>query len=234
MNLLDTFVCDYTEGKELNLLTNDGIDLEEFNKTANEFLYLDKFALEFKDSESILAKIETSPSAFSIVDWMDTRIDLDINGKIFLGYSSPKLVMYSAHEKQMAAVQFFLKSIFNSTNKLYYTPFASSIFFELHRPDILDYKSTSDDYTVQVIYNDIKLLEIPFPQFKSIIITKSFNMNQIEEICGFSSTPSNNNVLLILTIIFSVIIIALVIYIIKMKMKKLDNVLSNTEYKNIS
>ncbi len=219
--ICDTFVSDYTEGKELKIFTKVGIDLVAFNQTAYEFLKIDILDVGFGDDGYKLATMSMSPTALSIINWMDTRIENDIKGLDYNGFPSPKFVMYSAHDTNMAGIQTYIKAVFNNT-QLYYTPFASSIFFELYRKDNLTNLSVND-YSVLVIYNDITLFELPYSQFKNFIQEKSYSSKQIAEFCGFPNddqTKSGVNFFLIMTIILAVICISLAVYIVILHRKK--------------
>ena len=209
-NLCDTFVSDYFDGKALNRLKDAGIDLEAFNKTANDFLFYDIMDVGFGDPDHFIGKMSMSPTALDIVQWMDNRVDHDIHGIGFLGYQSPKLVMYSAHDTTMSAIQNYLKAVFN-TSELYYTPFASSIFFELSRKDnFTDFtKLTLDDYSVSVTYNDIPLLNMPYAQFRNNVSNKSLSEKQIADFCGFSTDEAKTDPFLVSTIVLGIVTVGL-------------------------
>jgi acid phosphatase len=214
-SICDTFISDYTEGKNLTKLTNVGIDLEAFNKTAFEFMYVDIINLGFSDEKSIVPKVAMSPIGFDVINWMDKRVDYDSKNIGYLGYGSNKLVMYSAHDTTMAAMQVYLKSIFNQT-ELYYTPFASSIFFELYRREKTDNSTTygADDYYVTVIYNDIQLLNMTYNDFSTKIKKDSFSDEYISDFCGFTKNSDLNNPYLISTVCLSVLSFGLLAYVI--------------------
>jgi hypothetical protein len=231
--ICDTFVSDFTEAKNLQILKNVNINLAELNQTAYEFLYLDILEVGFGDDGYQLGTMSMSPTVLSVVDWMLTRINNDLNGAGFNGFPSPKIVMYSAHDTNMGAIQTYLKNVFNKT-QLYYTPFASSLFFELYRSDGIDAsKLKKEDYTVKTIYNDHLLFEIPFTEFESTIREKSFSPEKIAKFCGFTDDTTNCsfNFFLLTTIILGAVSVLLVIYIFINKRK--SDVLNTPEYKNI-
>jgi hypothetical protein len=73
----------------------------------------------------------TSPTFEKIIDWMDIRIEKDLNGTgEYIMYSAPKLVMFSSHDTTLTAMQIFMKKGLNITD-YYYPSYASSIYFEL-------------------------------------------------------------------------------------------------------
>jgi hypothetical protein len=230
-NICDSFVSGYTEGKELKMLTDAGIDLAEFNKTATDFLFLDIFT-PFHDKEAEVAKASMSPTGLDLVDWMTTRINYDAKNQGYFGYGSNKMVMYSAHDTSMAAIQAYLQSVFNTTD-IYYTPFASSIFFELHRPDNKNYTSiTQDDYYVTIIYNDNYLLNMTFVDFKSNIQSKSYNTSQISSFCGFDPV-TNTDPYIISTIVLGVFSFCLLAYVLYVCYRKKRHPLRNSSIRCI-
>ena len=227
-SICDTFVSDYTEGHNLTILTNAGIDLDLFNKTAIDFMYLDILYGGFGDKDSVIAKVSISPTAFDILTWMDKRISLDGEKLGYYGYGSNKMVMYSAHDTNMAAIQVYLQSVFNKT-QLYYTPFASSIFFELHRKD--NTTTNLEDYYVTVIYNDIYLLNMTYNDFSSGVKKNSFDDSYIDDFCKFDKKV-NSNPLLISTIGLGVLSFGLLAYVVFTCFKKVKETPSGG-YNNI-
>jgi acid phosphatase len=214
-SICDTFISDYTEGKTLTNLRNAGIDLEDFNKTAYDFMFFDIFNVEFSDEKSIVAKVAMSPIGNDVVSWMDKRVDYDGKNISYLGYGSNKLVMYSAHDTTMAAMEVYLKSIFNKT-ELYYTPFASSIFFELYRREKTDNSTTyvPEDYYVTVIYNDIYILNMTYTDFSTKIKQDSFSQDYINDFCGFTVNSNSTDPYFISTICLSVLSFGLLAYVV--------------------
>lgn len=213
--LSDTFVCDYFDGRPLKKFADAGLDLAKFNESATEFLHFDLTDLYFGDKDYFIGRMSMSPTMLDLVEWMDIRIVNDIIGVGFLGYKSPKLVMYSAHDSTLGAIQAYLKTVFNKTDFIY-TAFASSIYFELNRREnIKSEKISVDDYSVSVLYNDILLLEMPFTTFKDIVKNKSLSDAEIAQFCGFGPNPNQNGTdpYMISTIILGIMSVMLLSYI---------------------
>jgi hypothetical protein len=215
-SLCDTFISDYFDGRPLKKLTDAGLDLVKFNQTATEFLNYDIMELNFGDKDYFIGRMSMSPTVLDIVQWMDNRIDNDIHGIGFLGYKSPKIVMYSAHDTTLGAIQAYLKAVFNQTD-FFYTPFASSIYFELNRKDnFTDFKKlTLNDYSVTVTYNDIQLLEMPYTTFKELVKKKSLSDAEIAQFCGFIPQPQENGTdpFMISTIVLGIVSVGLLSYV---------------------
>ena len=155
-----------------------------------------------------------SPIVLDVLKWMENRIENDIKGIGYNGYKSPKFVMYSAHDVEMGAIQLYLNSTMNFT-EVYYTPFASSIFFELNRKNDLGdpSKLTENDYTVIINYNN-HLTEVAFVDFKKGVSENSYDSEKIATFCKFkadSRAPSRGYI--ISTFSLGFVTLALIVYI---------------------
>jgi hypothetical protein len=213
VSITDTFVCDITNGKKLQILENVGIDLNLLNKTAYEFLKLDMLESLFGDEESLIAKFSTSLLAHDILSFMDKKIDIDRKVN-FQQNLDPKLVIYSGHDVNLAGVQTYLKALFNLTN-LFSVPFASNILFELHSKD-----GSKDNYFVNVIYNDMNILTLDYTSFKEKIIENYYDTDKIMSICKVPNLNNISHFYKILSIIFIVISCILLFLIIWLLLNK--------------
>ena len=212
--IADTFVSDVTQGKELNVLKDAGIDFEKFNKTAFEFLEIDILEIGVGDKDKIIPLVSMSPIVLDVLKWMEVRIKNDINSIGYNGFESPKFVMYSAHDVEMGAIQLYLNSTLTYPD-IYYTPFASSIFFELYRPDNVENPSklTEDDYEVLINYND-HFTKLPFTEFKKGISENSYDAEKVASVCQFNGNSSSSTGYVIATFSLGVITLGLIIYVV--------------------
>ena len=212
--ITDAFICDYTDGRELKMLKDANIDLVEFNKTIYEFLYLDIMEIASGDKDNLMGLVSMSPTGLDILKWMQGRINNDKNNVGYQGYNSPKFVMYSGHDTNMGLMQYYLKQTLKFKN-VYLTPFASSIFFELHRN--LNYDPSNfgeDDYYVMIRYNNEYNTKISFKDFKKGISENSYNYDQIAAFCKFKDDLRDHSRFFIFaTFIFGFIALALIIFI---------------------
>lgn len=170
--LLKDFVSDYVEGKLLKRLTDNGINLKDFNETATEFLQYDLYSVKNSGEEPMMPEIVFSTFADQMEDWMDTRLRLDQQR---IGYETfdeetesftPKMVLYSVESDVIAAILKYLQ--LNLSTKIYYVPYASSLYFELKRPDGKDPTTLTEfDYFVDIVFNDIPLKTISYAEFRN-------------------------------------------------------------------
>ena len=187
--LCDTFHSNYFEQKELKMLIDAGLNLTQFNQFALDFLFYDMFYVEVGDDNDMIGLSSMSPTMLSLIQWMDKRIENDKNGKKDLE-SDPKFVMLSGHDSNLAALQIYLKVVFD-LKEFKRLPFASNMFFELHK-NKNGSKVTFNDYSVQINLNEYNLFNrsIPYDIFRSNIISKSLNSTQIQSFCGWNSNFS--------------------------------------------
>jgi hypothetical protein len=66
--IVDTFICDYTEGKNMTVLINAGIDLEQFKNYTIDFLKNDILEVNFGDEDHYVARVAMSPTARELVN----------------------------------------------------------------------------------------------------------------------------------------------------------------------
>jgi hypothetical protein len=140
--------------------------------------------------------------------------------------------MYSAHDRNLADVETYLMGVFNlPQNKTHFPSYASSILIELYSKDyIKDYAfATEDDYYVTITMNDFVLLNLTFIEFKTNVLTKSYNMEKTSEFCGWpdpnppkpSPSPSppvppkddSFNYFILTTILFGILALLQFVYI---------------------
>ncbi len=210
--LCDTFKCAYTDGRDLSILSNAGIDLQQFDVDITEFLRIDINVVGFGDENHELGLMSMSPTMRRVIQWMDIRKENDANGIGYDGFKSPKLAMYSAHDTDMGAILAYMKRVFNTS--LYYEPFASSIFFELYQSE-----TNNTNYYVKAIYNDIDLIEkMDYEEFRDLVDTKSYTTSKVADFCEFESVSSFKvDFFFVSSIVLLLLCVLLGGYIIKLK-----------------
>lgn len=184
LTLLQDFLSDFTEGKLLKKLTDNGIDLVDFNKTANEFINYDLFSVKTTSSGEteflgFLPNITFGYLADSVQKIMDRRVSLDIAGK---GYNTfpdffsntedkeaqnPKMIINVVEPEYIAAIMRYMQV--EMSTKIYSIPYASSLYFQLNRLDGKDNTVLTDfDYFVDIIFNDIPIKTVSYANLKQI------------------------------------------------------------------
>lgn len=167
--VMKDFIAGYVDGKLHKRLTDAGLNLTEFNQTATDFLNYDLYKVwnYGNDTDELLPKITFGAIAEDLVRKMDNRIDMDSNN---LAYSEmdPKIVISSVNEVVVASILRYLEVELKT--KTYYVPYASSLNFELKRPDGKDNTALTElDYFVDIYYNDIPLKTVAYSEFRDFL-----------------------------------------------------------------
>ena len=181
--LFDTFIAGYFEDKKFTKLTAQGIDLQAFNQTAFEFAALDILKYYNGGAELYLPKFTVSAFLDEILFWMDKRIALDVSGdKGNYGYQSPRLALFSTHDVTLGSFLNYLKSVMGTN--VYYTPFASSLFFEL-TSDPNTTITGEANYKVSINFNDNILVEnMSYADFKAKMKSGYMTYDEIMAYCN--------------------------------------------------
>lgn len=166
--VMKDFIAGYVDGKLHKRLTDAGLNLTEFNQTATDFLNYDLYRVQtFGNETELLPKISFGVISRDLLVRMDQRLELDQIGESYSEHD-PKIVISSVNEVIIASILRYLEVEIKT--KTYYVPYASSLNFELKRPDGKDNAALTEfDYFVDIIYNDIPLKTIAYSEFRRIL-----------------------------------------------------------------
>lgn len=174
--MFDSFISDMYDGRRLEKPKAHGIDLQEFNRTAFEFAKNDILTQFNGDDEGFFARWTSSILLPEVIGWMERRIAADKAGNMgFSGYSLPRFAFFSTHDVTVGSILTVLHRAFGFP--LYYTPFASDVFLELH--------SQKDGFKVHAKYQSLTLGVVPFEEFKQKLEAQFFTRDQLIERCGY-------------------------------------------------
>lgn len=219
----DTFIADYADNRQLSKLTNAGIDLSALNITTWEAEFNNVFYMFNLDGlNSTFARWSMSPLFTEVINFMDSRIKLDLAGdNTVYNNTNPKYVMHAVDDLALGSAQVVLKSAVAYTNNYINTPFASNLFFELTRTDGLT-TYTEDDYSVNALYNDVALFTVPYTSFKDKVLALLLTDTDIMNYCEFEKQfylnvfgwpVSYMHATVVLACILFVMVVLIVIYI---------------------
>ena len=213
----DAFISLYTENYSFSEFDDDFV--KNFYTMALKALEMEMFDKKFDDENFYYGRLSMTPTFKSLLDWMKTRIFYDLEGKGYVSFKAPKMVLFSSHDTYLSAIQGYMRAVFG-LNRFIYTPFASSIFFELH---VNENGKTEDDYYVKAMLNDEPILEISFKEFEARVLNYSIPQNEINSFCGFENEISVSTMtvpLQLITIVLSIISVVLLFIIILLCRKK--------------
>ena len=162
-----TFISNYVQRNELQILPQYNIDKETLYKYCSDFSHLKHFYVEKGGLISKIGIALISSYMKGIVSYMDSAIH-NPSSKL-------KYIMYSGHDTSVSSMQIFIQNAFGINIKE--IPFSSEIVFHLTQ------NLYSKKYYVIYYYNEEMLLNISYTSFKSKIIESAWSDNEVENYC---------------------------------------------------
>ena len=181
VQLCDVFVSDYTDGREISLLRDAGIDFNEFNETAFKFFIADNF--DYFAGNTEINKAYSSSLLKTILENIQSRVDLDSNNELVYNSSNPKMIIYSLHDYDITSLIVTIQDMFSLEQIRFYPSYSSSLTFELHNDDNI--------FTVKAYFNDNTFFEIGYEQFNQIISSKAYSKKQYNILCQIDDGSIN-------------------------------------------
>ena len=235
-NFCDSIIAGYTEGKNLSVLKDAGINEEDMTSYCYNFR-----ALSFRDwisgdENRTLATMEVSKFMRDFIHYMKQRVEIDRKNedekiKANKGdYSKPKMMMISGHDSTISTLEMFLAKVFwnnNATDFYRYPDFAAQVTLEVTIDNTISRDQIKDsDYKIKYYFDDVLVLNKTMDEFIKEVEPALWTDEYIDEYCKFNNktepTPApqtESNIYFYLTIAFSIttglILIALIIVIIK-------------------
>lgn len=239
--LVDTFVSDYINGKSLDLLKDNDIDLEEFYKYCINFYREVLYSYYNGDENKILSRISASIMLPHITKNFNNTIENDYltttndnNNKTF---KYNKVTVITVNDINIASILSYFDLVFEG--KGYYNEeynqnckenlkfdilYSSNIIIELNYNKKRNNKSEENalldnnkyiDYTVSIYMDDNLIIpDLKYDNFKVDIKSKYFEESKIIDFCYDSNSEINTEYqkgTIILAIIFGVLLILFII-----------------------
>ena len=193
VQLCDVFVSDYTDGREISLLRDAGIDFKEFNETAFKFFIADNF--DYFAGNKEINKAYSSSLLRTILENIQSRVDLDSKNELVYNSSNPKMIIYSLHDYDITSLIATIQDLFSLEQIRFYPSYASSLTFELHNEDNV--------FTIKAYFNDNTFFEIGFDEFNTIINSKAYTQKQYNILC--QNDDGSINYFAFFTFVFGII-----------------------------
>ena len=225
--ILETFISEYYDGKDLSKFTNAGIDVETLLNDAFGFYLLD--IVGNGEGHDVLTSISMTYVFRNIIKWMDMRIEMEEKGKgNESAYAKPKFVMYSGHDSTLGVFEGFMKYAFGC--ELKYPKFASSVFVELWK--VTDTYHNERDYNVEYYFNDEFILSMRYDEFKAKVNAKLQSDDNIQTFCEFNNITKGSSfnyfkLFGICLIVITVVLVMVMVYLIMIRYKIKHNTLNN-------
>ena len=166
--LAEEVISNYYDGNKLeDFFNKTGFNVDEFieDNRISKNIYICN--LNIDEHSGIMV---ASPSMKDIINYMDNIIQDKCRAR--------KLVIKGGHIYTICYFQFFMKHVFNIS--IQYVPFASNIYFELHK-NISE--SESDKYYVEYILDGVTKLIIDYPEFKTKVLGAVWKDEDINKFC---------------------------------------------------
>ena len=167
-SIIDHFISNYEEGKNLNFFLNlTKINKDEFYKTCKKVYNYWLFHI-FCDKKSCV--MESSNLMEDLITYMDKKINNE-NYKM-------KMVLDFGHDVTVGPMQLFMYQAFNTDYTV--CSFSCNIFFELHKKE---YEDNKERYYVRYFVDDDLRLNIPYTEFKQNVLKNIWSTKQKDEFC---------------------------------------------------
>jgi Txe/YoeB family toxin of Txe-Axe toxin-antitoxin module len=218
--LFDTFMSAYTDGRQFPAFAAQNLSLSEFYNVSSEFLYIDMFDIYLSDDYTGLYSM--SPLFGKILNYMDRRIQSEVNNITVYTNKDPKIAMVSGHDTNLAAFLRFVKAVFNKT-ELVNPTYASSVYVELLYDPEVSSEIPVDKFFVNMSINEENLFggPIKYSYFADEVRKRLVKSDEIAKFCNFQASQSSaNNALLIAVISLGALSVFLLIWFMVIMLRK--------------
>ena len=245
--IFDALIADVTEGHNVSpFFEKNNININEFLERKYDVVSIYFRDYIFGDPYSEYALFYGTPLLKLMLNYMKRKIEDDINGypsvKNVSDFSRPKMVLISAHDTTLSALEVFFIRFFNLGVETYEFPvYTSQIAFEITREEddiVIKEKNAIknlqySDYKVTYCFNGKIILSITFDEFVETIEKSIYNNEQMDRFC-FGDKKENKEkieaslvIIMLMGIIIFALTIALIVLVIKLR-KKTDYTLGES------
>ena len=168
--IMEQFILGFNVRKLHKRLTDVGIDLNEFNRTAITFLNYSDYEVynNHPNDKQLKANWVFSTFAKEMKSFFDTKIDLDVKGLEYDKNNNPPKMVINHIPKSVIVSMLKALSV-NLNTKLDYVKYGNSLYFEFNRPDNKDNtKLGYNDYFVNIFNNDERLITVNYQTLREI------------------------------------------------------------------
>jgi hypothetical protein len=164
--LAEEVICNHYDGNKLtDFFNKTGFNESEFIQANRESKNIYIYHLNMDEESGIMT---ASPSMKDLINYMDDIIQNKSQ--------APKMIMQGGHDNTISYFQYFMKHVFGIP--IQYVPFASNIYFELHKNE-----SESDKYYIEYILDGKTRLTIDYPEFKKQVLEAVWSDEDINKFC---------------------------------------------------
>jgi len=186
-NFCDALLSAEFDDRDLSYLKINNI--KEAVKDCENFKKIDTFDVNLNSENNIIDRVAMSNYMRNTFNFFDSLIDLE-NQNLINEIDIPKYTMYSGHDSNVGSFLSFIKNALKLDIELKYIPFASSIIIEFLKNDYSPSIAIDSDYRVVIYYNEHKIYNKTFSQFKNYIKPVLVEQRQITDFCGFEENSN--------------------------------------------
>ena len=174
---MDGFICDDVDQRDFSYLKEhfgfNNETKESLRNYSKKYLWMDYSDTNYPVGHDNISIVANSYTIHSLINWMEIALDKSKKNEKYT-----KLVIYSAHDASIGALEAFMKYAFGT--EIEYSTFAESRYIELYLEE--------DSNIPKVRYlkgdNTVKINKT-FEEFKKIMNEKTWTDQQVNKFCGF-------------------------------------------------
>ena len=214
----DAFVAGYFDQKTYPNIT---YNLGELFESCKDLLKQDIFEVDFGDENEMISRNAMSPIIKRLQLYFSNIINHDNNND---KNNDPKMVLYSSHDSNVAALLIFLNKALNLNLNYSYASvqFASNIIIEFYKNENAVKTFSEKDYYINITNNNYTIYSNTYKNFKDSSDKFISSSDQIASFCGFgpSTSPYNETYFLVTIGCLSATAIGLIIAIVVVNAKR--------------
>ncbi len=201
----DGFVSGYFDRRSYPQIT---YNLDDLYKSCLDVLREDMFEKNFGDDGEMIALNAMSPIVNRLETYFQKVISVDntSNGE----NTDPKMVLYSGHDTNIAALLIYLNNALNLNFTYPYVKLASNFIIDFSRNDSSSKPYTYNDYIVDIYYNGELLYSNSYQDFHTKSSRIAISNSKTSSFCEFE-VKNNDSYFLLAVVCLSIITICLVV-----------------------
>ena len=218
-DLCDSFVSSYTDGRNMDIIRNKGVNIEKFyDYCLRVFNVVYGEIIIYGNMGNETVYIQASYFMELLVNYSKSKIEEDMAEKNVNNSKkssiSQKMLILSGHDMTVSEQELFLIFAFNKTLDLYrYPTFGAQLSFEITRKDDNKNKRQYSDYFINYYFNNELLLNMTVEEFLNKVEPHIWPNEKINLVCSTKGNTTdinnkdviiNKNLLYVFTSVFAI------------------------------
>lgn len=233
LQISETFIKGKANAKLFKSLVD--INLIEFEKSCNNLFFTWQSYHKYNDSVKHISKVASTNFVKKIHKWMTDRVvkdKTDLSGLSnlkgnteaevgnYIPYESPKYVLFMLNMESFTSLTHFIKYVFSIQDRDIdpKNVFANSFNFELMINSNPSNPVVDKDFTVRLLFNDRIIYDDSYTNFISKFQNYFATQDEIVDFCELN--PSEDDVWIIVIISLSVILVAQILFLLCLKLRR--------------